>query len=103
MGLTLRPGMRLFSAVCSTELIVVAAPGETEITIGGQEPLTAGREGEPAGAPAPGFDGGALMGKRYIDADNGVEVLCTKPGTGVPAVAGNVMAIKDAQPLPASD
>jgi hypothetical protein len=95
--------MRLFSAVCSTELIVVAARDEADITIGGAEPLTALRDGEPAAGPAAGFDTGSQIGKRYVDADTGVEVLCTKPGVGVPAVAGTVMAIKDAQPLPASD
>ena len=40
MSTTLKPGMRLFSAVCSAELIAVKAPaGEVELTIGGAAPV----------------------------------------------------------------
>ena len=43
------------------------------------------------------------MGKRYVDDAGTLELLCTKPGDGVPAVAGEVLQLKEAKPLPASD
>ena len=52
---------------------------------------------------AEGHGGGAGMGKRFVDSSGAVELLCTKAGEGVPAVAGEVLVLKDAKPLPASD
>jgi hypothetical protein len=46
---------------------------------------------------------GTLLGKRYADEDLGVEVLCTKAGTGTLALDGTPLPIKAAKPLPASD
>jgi hypothetical protein len=43
------------------------------------------------------------MGKRYVDEADSVELLCTKPGDGLPALDGEVLQLKDAKPLPASD
>jgi hypothetical protein len=43
------------------------------------------------------------MGKRYVDADDTVELLCTKAGDGLPAVDGRLMQLKEAKALPASD
>ena len=43
------------------------------------------------------------MGKRYVDDAETLELLCTKPGDGVPALAGEVLRLKEAKPLPASD
>ena len=40
MSMSIKPGTRLFSAVCSTEMIAVRAPGgEVAITIGGVAPV----------------------------------------------------------------
>ena len=36
------------------------------------------------------------MGKRYVDEANTIELLCTKPGDGLPAIAGALLTIKDA-------
>ncbi len=104
MSLTLKPGTRLRSAVCSTELIVVKAPAaEVDLTIGGVPPAADGG-GEPSGGePAAGYDGGTAMGKRYVDDAETIEVLCTKSGRGVPALSGGVLRVKEAKPLPASD
>ena len=104
MSLAIKPGTRLYSAVCATELIAFRAPSdEVEMTIGGAPALTdvAGRD-ESAGV-ADGHGGGALMGKRYVDEADTIELLCTKPGKGVPAIAGTPLSIKEAKPLPASD
>jgi hypothetical protein len=104
MSIAIKPGIRLFSAVCSTELIAVKAPvGEIDITIGGVPPVldAAGRNG--SGSVVEGFGGGAAMGKRYVDEAETVELLCTKPGDGVPALDGEVLQLKQAKALPASD
>jgi hypothetical protein len=106
MSLTLKPGTRLFSVVCTTEMIVVKASGvAVDLTIGGAEPVTA--DGDRAdghdGTVADGHGGGSAIGKRYVDAEGNVELLVTKPGEGVPAIGGELLTIKDAKPLPASD
>jgi len=103
MALALRPGTRLYSAVCSSELIVVKAPAdEVELTIGGAPALTATGRSD-GSAVADGHGGGTSMGKRYIDESGRLELLCTKPGEGLPAVGGRPLALKTATPLPASD
>lgn len=104
MSITLKPGTRLFSAVCSTELITVKAPaGEVDLTIGGAEPVASAAERPDGGSVADGHGGGAQMGKRYVDDDDTLELLCTKAGDGLPGIGGEVLALKDAKPLPASD
>ena len=104
MSLTLKPGTRLFSVVCATEMIVVKASGaEVDLTIGGAQPVTNAAERGAGGEIADGHGGGSAIGKRYVDADESVELLVTKPGEGAPAIAGRLMTIKDAKPLPASD
>ncbi|MET0911518.1 MAG: hypothetical protein ABWZ99_18780 [Ilumatobacteraceae bacterium] len=102
MSLTLKPGTRLFSAVCDTQLIAVKAPADAvDLTIGGAPALT---EAAPAsGSVADGHGGGTLIGKRYVDDDHTIELLCTKAGDGLPALGGQPLSIKDAKPLPASD
>ena len=47
--------------------------------------------------------GGSLVGKRYVDAGTGMEVLCAKPGAGSLSLSGRLLVIKDAKKLPSSD
>ncbi len=104
MSMTLKPGTRLFSAVCTTEMIAVKAPaGEVDLTIGGAAPVASAAERDGSGSVADGHDGGVAMGKRYVDEDDTIELLCTKPGDGVPAVGGELLVLKEAKALPASD
>jgi hypothetical protein len=104
MGVTLKPGTRLFSAVCDGEFIVIKGPaGDAEITIGGVPALTSAAERDGSAAIVEGQGGGVAIGKRYVDDKGTVELLCTKPGVGVPALAGRPLTIKEAKPLPASD
>jgi len=104
MTTTLKPGTRLFSAVCTTEMIAVRAQGnDVALTIGGADPVASADERDASASPASGHDGGALIGKRYVDEANTVELLCTKGGPGVPAIDSTLLSIKDAKPLPASD
>ncbi len=100
----LRPGLRLKSAVCTTEVMVVAAPdSEIEITCGGAPLLAHAAAPQSGVAPAEGAAGGTLLGKRYVDAAGSLELLCTKPGKGSLAAGGALLVLKNAKPLPSSD
>lgn len=98
----LKAGTRLQSAVCSTEVMIVKAPEEADLTCGGAPLLALGAE-KSGSDIAEGADGGTQIGKRYVDADETLEVLCTKPGKGTLALAGADLSIKGAKPLPSSD
>ena len=98
----LRPGARFQSTVCATEVIVVKGTGPVELTCGGAAMVPAGTA-ERAGEPSPDASGGTLLGKRYGDSDETVEVLCTKAGEGNLALGGAALAVKVTKPLPASD
>ena len=97
----MKPGSRLKSAVCDTEVIVVRGGGDGVIECGGQ-PMVDERPAE-RGAVDPAFAGGTLTGKRYVDAAGAVELLCVKAGQGSLAISGVALATKDAKPLPSSD
>lgn len=98
----LRPGLKLSSAVCATEVIVVAGSGEVDLTCGGVPMLEPGGTADDASA-VDGLTEGTMMGKRYCDEDGTVEVLCTKPGDGSVGLGQNALGLKDSKPLPASD
>jgi hypothetical protein len=96
----MKPGMRLKSAACDTEVMVIRCADGT-IECGGA-PMGEAKPAEPA--PLSGdYSGGTLMGKRYVDADGKYELLCVKAGKGSLAVNGVALVTKDAKPLPASD
>jgi len=100
----LKPGLRLRSQVCSTEVIVVRGSAEVDVTCGGKPLASVTETVQPGSAPAPGLDGGSVLGKRYvIEGDASVELLCTKPGDGSLAVGDTPLVLKDAKPLPSSD
>ena len=98
----LRPGARFQSTVCMTEVIVVKGTGPVDLTCGGSEMVSAGTA-ERDGEPSPDASGGTLLGKRYGDPDETVELLCTKAGAGSMALGGVELAVKQTKPLPASD
>ena len=100
----LRPGQKLRSAVCEAEVVVVRAPaGDVEVGCGGAPLLEAAEE--PAGGAAldASLGDGPLLGKRYADDELGLELLCTRPGTGALTVDGRLLPLKGAKPLPSSD
>jgi hypothetical protein len=96
----MKPGTRLKSAVCDTEVMIIKC-GEGAIECGGA-PMGEAKPAE-AGALDPAFSGGALMGKRYVDADGAFELLVVKPGKGSLSVNGAALSQKEAKPLPSSD
>jgi hypothetical protein len=104
VAVELRPGLRFRSAVGETEVVVIKAPaGAVDLQCGGHPVVPIGDE-PPAGTTAvPGFDGGTLIGKRYTDGTDELELLCSKGGTASLSVGTELLVLKDAKPLPSSD
>ncbi len=101
---TLKPGLRLKSAVCDTEIMVVKAPAGISVDLHcGGTPMLEMNEPADAGQPATGFDQGTLVGKRYVDPADALELLCTKGGAGSLSIDGTVLAPREARALPSSD
>lgn len=96
----MKPGTKLKSAVCDTEVMVIRA-GEGGIECGGA-PMGEAKPEAP-GTPSETHANGTLMGKRYVDAAGTFELLCVKAGKGSLSVDGVALSTKDAKPLPASD
>src|SRR5512134_3138732 len=100
----LKPGKRLRSSVCATEVMIVAAPkGEVKLTCGGAAMAPLDAPPQTTGTPSQDAAGGTQLGKRYVNEAGDLELLCTKPGEGTLAIGGVPLAIKGARPLPASD
>lgn len=97
----MKPGTKLKSAVCDTEVMVIRAGRPATIACGGA-PMVDERTGV-AGEIDPAFAEGTKIGKRYQDADGAFELLCVKAGKGSLSADGVALAPKDAKPLPSSD
>ena len=99
-----KAGMRLKSAVCSSQVMMVVAPArDVTLTCGGAPVLELSAPDAPGGSIDPAHKQGTQMGKRYTNAAGDIEILCTKPGEGGLAVDGEILAVKGAKPLPSSD
>ena len=99
---SLATGQRLKSAVCNTEIMVISAPdGDLELTCGG---VPMGEDGSnDSGSVDPNFANGTTIGKRYVNEDGDLELLCVKPGDGSLAVDGAELKIKESKKLPKTD
>ncbi|MGW5919606.1 hypothetical protein ACWFPY_11460 [Nocardia fluminea] len=97
----LRPGDQLASTVCGTRVVVIRVPANrTPVITCGSSPMVpaaTARTVAANGAPR------TLIGKRYVDAAEDVELLCTAPGAGTLSCDGEPMTVKAAKALPASD
>ncbi len=105
MTVEVKTGMRLRSAVSSTEIIVVrAGSGEMDLRCGGHPMLPAGADAAAEKLAAEtGFDEPTLLGKRYSDEGDTVEVLCVVGGSGTLSLGAAPLSVKGPRPLPASD
>ena len=100
----LRPGLKLHSAVCEAQVVVVKAPATSvEIACGGSPMLGDGEEADGTAALDTSLGDGLLLGKRYADDELGLELLCTRAGEGALTVDGALLLLKGAKPLPSSD
>jgi hypothetical protein len=100
----LRPGLKLESAADDTQVVVVKAPkdgGDIDLRCGGAPMRETGSGGDKV---APSGDGEpTLLGKRYEDAELGLELLCTQGGAGALSIGDAPLLLKGAKPLPSSD
>lgn len=96
----MKPGTKLKSAVCDTEVMVIRT-GEGVVACGGT-PMVAERP-EERGDVDPAFADGTRIGKRYVDTGGKLELLCVKGGAGSLSLDGVALTPKDAKALPASD
>ena len=96
----MKPGSKLKSQVCDTEVMVIRC-GEGTVECGG---VAMGEDKpETPGEISAAHANGSLMGKRYVDSTGTFELLCVKGGKGSLSVEGTALTVKDAKPLPASD
>lgn len=98
----LKPGLRLRSQVCATELIVVR-PADAELTCGGAPVIPHGDQPDAGLDLYPTLSTGNQLGKRYTDDSGALEVLVTKQGEGTLADVTKPLPLKEAKPLPSSD
>jgi len=100
----LTPGLRLESATCDAQVVVVKAPKDApdvDVRCGGRPMRELGSGGdrhEPTGDGDP-----TLLGKRYEEPDLGLELLCTQGGAGALTIGDEPLLVKGAKPLPSSD
>ena len=100
----LKPGARLKSAVCATEVMVVRAPAEAlDLRCGGAPMLAPNEAGGAEARLDPAFAAGSLVGKRYVDGTDRLELLCTKGGQGSLSLGTEPLGVKQARALPSSD
>jgi hypothetical protein len=100
----LKPGLRLESATCDTQVVVVKAPknvADLDVRCGGEPMREHGAGGDRV--PIAGEGEATLLGKRYEDAELGLELLCTQGGDGALSVGSTPLQVKGAKPLPSSD
>jgi hypothetical protein len=106
-AVTVKPGTRLRSIVCETEVIVVKAEaGDISLHCGGQPMALIERSGPGAARISsidPELAAGTQLGKRYVAADSQLEVLCTKAGAGTLTLGGVPLTVRNSKPLPSSD
>lgn len=99
----LKPGTKLKSAVCDTQIIVVKPPaGDVDLRCGGAAMVATTDEGERGSLDA-AHSTGTLVGKRYADDDLGIELLCTKAGAGSLSIGDAPLPVKGTKALPSSD
>ena len=103
MSLQLKPGSRYRSVTCNNEVVVVKAPADPVDLRCGGAPMVPIDDAGGDGPPAEGFNAGTLVGKRYTDEGETIEVLVTKPGDGSLSIGDTLLNVKGAKPLPSSD
>ncbi len=95
----LKPGTRLKSAVCDAEFMIIKAGDGDELACGG-EAVSDSEERVEGNADKMN---GCVIGKRYINAEETIEVLCVKSGEGSLYCNDEELMTKDTKKLPSSD
>jgi hypothetical protein len=101
---SMKAGLRLKSAVCCTEIMILRAQVmQADVRCGGVAMVALGEVASPDARLDPTQAQGTLIGKRYVDAQERVEILCTQGGEGSLMFDGVAMTVKQAKALPSSD
>jgi hypothetical protein len=98
----LKPGLKLKSAVCDAEVMIIKPGSVNALTCGGAPMLGSGETANGVQANQEQMEG-CQIGKRYITSDESLEVLCVKAGQGSLAADGEPLVIKGTKKLPSSD
>jgi len=85
--------------VCDAEVMIIKIGESENLTCGGV-PM-AENPGQAEGNPDQMHE--CLIGKRYVNADETIEVLCVKSGKGSLYYDGEELMTKDTKKLPSSD
>jgi hypothetical protein len=102
--MTLTTGQRLRSSVCTTEIIVVKAPGTpVRLECGGHPMTVLPSDAEATGTPDASHATGTVLGKRYAHEPSALEVLCTKSGDGSLSIDGAALMLQEPKRLPSND
>ena len=99
----LKLGSKLKSAVCDTQIMVIRTIPEPLALCCGGVPMIEANAATEGAALDPAFADGSLIGKRYIDAQDRIELLCTKGGAGSLSLAAEKLLVKQPKALPSSD
>ena len=97
----LKAGVRLKSAVCDAEVMIIKAADGDELTCGGQSMHVDAPDSRAEGIADRMH--GCLIGKRYVNASESIEVLCVKTGEGSLYCNDEELMTKDTKKLPSSD
>ena len=100
-AVSLQAGKRLRSQKSTCEVIVVRGGSNDSVLMCADAEMVAA--GTAPGAPPASAGPAVQLGKRYVDDESGLEVLCVKAGAGPLTYAGRELTTKAAKPLPASD
>ena len=95
----LKPGTRLKSAVCEAEFMIIKAADSDELTCGG---IALDESSDRVEGVSDKMDG-CVIGKRYINASESIEVLCVKTGEGSLYCNDEELMTKDTKKLTSSD
>tara|TARA_A100001037_G_C15126921_1_gene626682 strand:+ start:2063 stop:2401 length:339 start_codon:yes stop_codon:yes gene_type:complete len=99
----IKPGQRFKSAVCATEVMVVKISEKLELTCGGNHLVPADAEVTSFQEGVSEHMSGSEVGKRYVNEEETIEILCIKAGDGGLAANGALLSIKGSKNLPSSD
>ncbi|MFC5338500.1 hypothetical protein [Leucobacter denitrificans] len=99
--MAIKVGSQLRSTASSVQVVVVRG-SEADGTL---EAAGAELTHDATANSAPNASAGETIqvGKRYVDADSGIELLVIAAGPGPIAFNGRNLTLKDSKPLPASD
>ena len=104
----MKVGTKYRSQNSTAEIIVIRGTSEeVDLTCAGASMVAVARPGtrpSPAPSPAGAAEGERLaIGKRYVDGETGVEVICTTAGTGPVCIDGRPLTVAAAKLLPTGD